>query len=286
MSKRRINIVPCEEYVKEIMVSIAKGFECIVRQYYQVKVDEKWGVPNRIKKEHFIVYVMMGEVTYDIMDKKYRVKAGQIFFISKQVAHAVSVRDNQKASFISIHFECVDPNRSGTEVINDNKGAFGFLQPGKEHKIASLFKEVTRTSSMEQWVRKSYHHGLMIQLLCLLIESKGRKRSNIKDLKMDDIKVYMENNFREPYAIEDYAIRCGMSRKHFTRRFSEAHSCTPKAFILHQKMNYATFLLCENNMRVKDVAEYLGYSDPYTFSKQYKKVIGTSPVKRKYKEDA
>ena len=49
-----------------------------------------------------------------------------------------------------------------------------------------------------------------------------------------------------------------------------------KDYMIEIKMEKAKDLL-ENGENVKTVAEYLGYIDPFYFSKVFKKKVGTAP---------
>lgn len=44
-------------------------------------------------------------------------------------------------------------------------------------------------------------------------------------------------------------------------------------------MNQATYLLRDHNRRIGEIAEAVGYSDLFTFSKMFKRHFGMSPKK-------
>ena len=66
-----------------------------------------------------------------------------------------------------------------------------------------------------------------------------------------------------------------MSYPTFRRRFRAAMQVSPGAYRVRRRLEQARLLLLEKP--VKQVAEELGYSDPFTFSAQFKAHFGLSP---------
>lgn len=77
------------------------------------------------------------------------------------------------------------------------------------------------------------------------------------------------------------ASDCGMSYSHFCSEFKRVVGVAPGQYRLKARMDYAKTLLLETEMPIKTIAAELGYSDPFVFSKQFKKETGYSPSKYK-----
>lgn len=82
----------------------------------------------------------------------------------------------------------------------------------------------------------------------------------------------------EAPAVVELAEEAGYSPDHFTRVFVEVMGVTPTAFIVQQRIARAAQLLRETAMSVSQVADALGYSDVYFFSRQFKQKTGMSPT--------
>ncbi len=48
-------------------------------------------------------------------------------------------------------------------------------------------------------------------------------------------------------------------------------------FVQQLRMNQAVYLLRDENRRIGEIADALGYADMYTFSKMFKRSMGLSP---------
>ena len=70
----------------------------------------------------------------------------------------------------------------------------------------------------------------------------------------------------------------GYTREHITRNFLSAYHTTPKKYYNQRRMDLALEKLL-GGAKVKTVAEELGFSTPYAFSKAFKTHFGLSPEK-------
>jgi len=88
--------------------------------------------------------------------------------------------------------------------------------------------------------------------------------------------------FRETPAavasIAQIARDLGVSRSHFDREFTQQTGQAPKKFLINCKMIEARRYLESSHLRVGEIAEALGYKDIYFFSRQFKQLVGQSPM--------
>ncbi|MNN93050.1 HTH-type transcriptional activator Btr [compost metagenome] len=68
-----------------------------------------------------------------------------------------------------------------------------------------------------------------------------------------------------------------LSYTYLSRAFKEITGYTVIEFFNKLKMDKAKALLLEGDMKIKDVAQTLGYSDEFYFSRLFKKMEGLSP---------
>jgi len=77
--------------------------------------------------------------------------------------------------------------------------------------------------------------------------------------------------------LETIARKVGLSYAVFRREFRRLTGQSPGHYRIQRRLEEARGLLAM--MSVKEVAEVLGYPDPYTFSDQYKRFMGVPPSK-------
>jgi len=77
--------------------------------------------------------------------------------------------------------------------------------------------------------------------------------------------------------LDEIARRVGLEKSSVCRLFRRFLGTSPYQYLLRQKMNLAAETLLRHGGRVKEVAEQMGFSDPFHFSRGFKAVHGKSP---------
>ena len=77
---------------------------------------------------------------------------------------------------------------------------------------------------------------------------------------------------------EELARLCGTTAVTLHRQFFKAAGATVKNWLLNHKMENAANMLLGEGYSIKEIADTLGYSDRYHFSKVFKKYFGISPA--------
>ena len=79
-----------------------------------------------------------------------------------------------------------------------------------------------------------------------------------------------------PWTITALALRLHLAPTTFARRFTAEAGSAPAAWVRRHRIAHARRLL-EQNLDVTDVAERLGFANPYHFSRVFKAVTGSPP---------
>ena len=80
------------------------------------------------------------------------------------------------------------------------------------------------------------------------------------------------------WTISAMAAKTGLSEGHFQRLFKAWSGTTPMSKVFDARMRLAENLLNHSSPRLSEIAERLGYSDQFAFSKAYKRWSGHSPT--------
>ncbi len=91
------------------------------------------------------------------------------------------------------------------------------------------------------------------------------------------MKEFLDKNFRTNITNQKLAERYGFVPSYLSTIFKSYYDLTPMDYVNYKKMEEAKHLLAHSRMKVKDVANYLGYQDSLYFSKVFKKETGVSP---------
>lgn len=101
--------------------------------------------------------------------------------------------------------------------------------------------------------------------------------------RLRDAKALINSRYRERITISDLAALVHCSTPHFQRLFRQAFGISPNAYQQTLRIAAAKTLLTSTNLRCKEIAELVGFSDVYSFSRAFKAAAGIPPSS--YRED-
>ncbi len=80
------------------------------------------------------------------------------------------------------------------------------------------------------------------------------------------------------WSVSELADRCHLSEGHFTRLFMQSFQQTPQRFLLESRIWHAIDLLTTGRHSIKAVADLTGYATVHSFTRAFRRAIGTSPA--------
>jgi AraC-like DNA-binding protein len=104
-----------------------------------------------------------------------------------------------------------------------------------------------------------------------------RASERLAPVELLALRAYVEERFAEKLRLSDLARRVGWSVPHLCTEFKRYFGLPVVQYLLQVRMNQAVYLLRDQNRRIGDIAEMIGYPDLYTFSKMFKRSFGISP---------
>ncbi|WP_018753136.1 AraC family transcriptional regulator [Paenibacillus sanguinis] len=89
---------------------------------------------------------------------------------------------------------------------------------------------------------------------------------------------FIESSYSQKISVLEIARFVGLDRTYLSGLFKERFGVSLQAFLLEYRMNRAVELLQNPELSVSDVSRSVGYTDPFLFSKMFKKTIGQAPA--------
>lgn len=90
---------------------------------------------------------------------------------------------------------------------------------------------------------------------------------------------YTATHFQESLTIGQLAEQCLMSEPHFRKQFTTSLHMSPLEYIHHIRIQHACRLLISSNYSIAHIGNYVGYCSMTTFIRNFKKIIGLTPLK-------
>lgn len=111
-----------------------------------------------------------------------------------------------------------------------------------------------------------------------LAEVFRNRRKDYKNHIVTNVKKYIQEHIREHLSLNEVAAVFGISPSYLSQLFSKYNETGFSEYINISKINEGKRLLTEENLKVYEVAEMLGFESAFYFSKVFKKVEGVSPT--------
>jgi AraC-like DNA-binding protein len=93
---------------------------------------------------------------------------------------------------------------------------------------------------------------------------------------------FMHQHLAEGFTLSQLARHAGLSPSRFSFLFKRLTGFPPVEYYIRIRIQEACRLLDTTALSVKEIAEQLGFDDPYYFSRSFKKIVGLAP--RNYRE--
>lgn len=100
-------------------------------------------------------------------------------------------------------------------------------------------------------------------------------------LSLDRMTGYIVEHFNEKVTPDSLSKVFGLSKEHICNLFKSGLGMTVSEYVNMVKLDRALELLSNSSMNISQIAEYLGYSSVYYFSKVFKSRFGVSPSRCK-----
>lgn len=237
--------------------------------------------PKGAAQDHLILCVDgHGYATVDGVESQ--LGAGELLIIPRNTPHTYWASDDSPWSIYWVHF------------LGDDSAFYLERMPHRCHPAPVAPSDLSEAVRLFRYcldaLYEGYGHQTLIyaaqsiqHILSLLLYRNHalpaeRRRKDWRS-NLESMVEFMHENLAEPLRLEDFAKHAGLSISHFSDMFRSQTGQSPMAYFIQLRMRHACRLLDLSDRPVKIVALETGYSDPYYFSRVFKKAMGLSPEK-------
>ncbi len=112
-----------------------------------------------------------------------------------------------------------------------------------------------------------------------LFDSKEGK--SVEDI-LEELRGYIHDHLQERLMIQELAARYGINYSYLSAVFRRRYGISLNEYINGERIRRAAKLMkSQRDWKFKDIAEMVGFTDPYYFSRVFKVVLGVSPTQYK-----
>ncbi|HYC70831.1 MAG TPA: AraC family transcriptional regulator [Opitutaceae bacterium] len=116
--------------------------------------------------------------------------------------------------------------------------------------------------------------GSLIRIGEILVERPGQRSA--RERVVSSVAM-LRKEWLRPHRLEELATGAGMSVTHYCAHFREVTGFAPIDFLIRLRVQRACRLLDTSSLTVAAVAAAVGYTDPYYFTRCFRRVMGCAP---------
>lgn len=245
-----------------------------------------------------LTYILSGVCRYEINNKIYPVKKGDLLFINPNDTHTTIVTDqNNPPEIFAIGFSDISMTGLGME---DNTFLFNDVAPiySCPNELSDCLENIINKILLEKANRLPgryfYMHSCLVQIILEITRHFYKEEDNTSSYLVSNINEetlslkgkkelvlsiceYMKEHYAEKISLEDIAANMYLSPIYISKIFKEYTGDSPINYLILVRLKKAEVLLRNSNLSIKEIASYVGYDNPYYFSKLFKKKYKISP---------
>lgn len=230
--------------------------------------------PENYCKNYMLQIVLSGQGHHLLSGCSHTLSAGQCILYEPGQAHHITHYGTEEPVVLWLHFSGYH-----APVLVEDLKLYGI------HTLHNMsnYKDALLQMAREKRTRLPHAEYLcQSHLLQFLVNLSYSFRENYEQTtyysKITPAINHMTNHYSSgELSNSDYAQMCFLSESRFSHIFREVTGTTPKRFLEEKRINVAKQLLSSSELKISEIARYVGYDDAYYFSRVFKKVVGVSP---------
>jgi AraC-like DNA-binding protein len=133
----------------------------------------------------------------------------------------------------------------------------------------------------EQALEAIFNQIVVYTLRNTLLSVSERSQKNVSDAQMLCYRImnYIDTNIFDMKSLDELSSALKYNYAYLSSVFKKTTGNTVLSYYQRKRLECARLILLEENAKIGEVSESLGYSSPYSFSRAFKEAYGTSPKK-------
>lgn len=118
---------------------------------------------------------------------------------------------------------------------------------------------------------------IMAETVIDLYRSYRQSTVSNAETRLERVRGRMMQNYMQSWTIEEMAQLAGYSPSRFSSVYKTAYGIAPIEDLIRERIENAKRLLRYSHLRISEIADTVGFSSLYYFSRAFKKLAGQSP---------
>lgn len=261
--------------------NVYKGFEDDKNPYSinccgYIKFITKDAALQRKRVDYYLIYIMNGFGYYKIKGKEYKVPAGSIVLYRPGDEQDYYYLHEDQTELFWIHFSGYAVNELLRKYhLSDNN----IYSVGIQTECINLFNKVIHEMQIKNPLYEqscvNYFLNLLLNFSRTNLQHQGDQSFKNSFIEATVKKMHIE--YQNDHPVNYYAKQSNLSVYQFIHKFKELTGTSPMKYIERIRIDKSKELLTNTDLTVTEVADIVGYNNPFYFSRVFKKNTGSTP---------
>lgn len=221
-----------------------------------------------------LIIALEGEAEFRFDDgERYALAPGKTL-LGGAGRHLEIVVGEQDFRYCLVHYL---PARNDESADGERIRHVSLLEATLDPDLLRLVDRIVAAASSPDYMGLLEKKALFYQIIAKLLQSERHGQNKDSYPVIEDAIQYIQAHFMDPITLPSLAERYKLKSKYFSHLFTKYTGTGPIDYLIHYRMNKAQEWLQTKQFTVSAVARSVGYSDPYYFSRLFKKYKGVAP---------
>jgi AraC-like DNA-binding protein len=241
-----------------------------------------YAVTNRKVPFYILNFILEGELKLKVGHEEVVLQEGDAYCIHPQDTYSTKIhRTDLPLRTFWIMFNG-DQAKHLLHLVGMNAGAC-YQRGVVSHKLIALLEQI-----MDMYGSSSPIESISLMTRFYeLIELLAEQHNSTIDLCdssswLQKCVDYIDMHFREKITVQEIADHVGVDRSHLARTFVKKIRQPPYQYIRSLKLTEARHMLLRTALNMTEIAEFLGYVNPDSFTRAYTQYFGYPPTKERH----
>lgn len=244
---------------------------------YFPEANSHWIERPEGSAQYVLIVCLKGQGFLDVGGRHKDIQSGEFICIPQGLAHTYGAKPTDPWSILWVHF------------LGTNAAQYGQRMPLPECmqlpqqkllRVRSLFDEMftclERGYTLDGMIHLSQVLSHLLSTLFFLHQDvgDGMKRNR---MMMENSILHMKENIGTRLTLPMLARQANLSTAQYSHLFKEMMGVAPIEYFNRIRIQQACLYLDTTDLKIKEIAQKLGFQDPYYFSRAFHRIMQQSP---------
>lgn len=229
------------------------------------------------RRDFYLMYLYSGELEAAAAGQQYTLREGDLLVYPAGKPYRYRKKDSDEMIYFWAHFS----GYGAEELLRESGIEPGrVFHPGKSEELAACFERLFEPFFLR---KKFFEMEAAAQLIMILSKAARRilrrteEQSAPPAVRIRRSLEYLYRNYAEPVRLEQLAQLEHLSPSRYSAVFRQCMGMSPQHFLISLRIRNAADLMRRTDLSVKQIAQAVGYDDPFYFSSLFKQKTSFSP---------